>query len=190
MVSDSPAGSRRRLRLVLRTLRDRHGLTQQQVADELDWSLSKVNRIENGEVTISVSDLHAALNLYKMEQDQQRMDLVALARAARKRDTSFDGYAPDALTPAMVKLVQFEREAVAIRTFFPAIVDGLLQTPEYAAAILDYVHGRDAHPGRHDAGSTTACTGSAKSWSGAILRGSIACSMSRCSTVSSAAPER
>jgi transcriptional regulator with XRE-family HTH domain len=139
VASESPAGARRRLRLALRNLRDRRELTQQQVADELDWSLSKVNRIENGDVTISVSDLRAALNLYKIEDEDERASLIDAARAARKRDTTYDAFRREDVTPAMVTLGQFERDAVAIRTFYPALVDGLLQTPEYAAAILEYV---------------------------------------------------
>src|SRR5690349_595810 len=61
---DSPAAARRRLRLAVRKAREASGLTQGQVAEQLSWSISKVNRMENGEVTISPTDLSALLNLF------------------------------------------------------------------------------------------------------------------------------
>ncbi len=47
------AVDRRRLRLALRRLREAKGVTQGQIAEALEWSLSKVNGIESGDVTIS-----------------------------------------------------------------------------------------------------------------------------------------
>ena len=51
-VSDSPSPTvqRRRLRAELRRARLDAGLTQEQVATAMDWSLSKLIRIENGTV--------------------------------------------------------------------------------------------------------------------------------------------
>ena len=60
---DSPAGARRRVRLAIRKHREATGRKQGQVAEELSWSISKVNRIENGDVTISKTDLSALLQL-------------------------------------------------------------------------------------------------------------------------------
>jgi len=53
---DSPTSARRRVRLAIREAREAAKLTQQQVAEEMEWSLSKVFRIESGEVTVSVND--------------------------------------------------------------------------------------------------------------------------------------
>ena len=54
-VSDSPSPTvqRRRLRAELRRARRDAGLTQEQVAAAMDWSLSKLIRIENGTRDIS-----------------------------------------------------------------------------------------------------------------------------------------
>ncbi|GGM24848.1 helix-turn-helix domain-containing protein [Dactylosporangium sucinum] len=52
-LGDTPAVARRRVRLAIRDARNAKGYTQGQVADAMDWSLSKVMRIESGEVTIS-----------------------------------------------------------------------------------------------------------------------------------------
>jgi ubiquitin-like protein Pup len=64
----------------LRKAREEAGLTQRAVAGQLDWSLSKVIRIESGVVRISGSDLTALLRLYKVESPQLIKELTALTR--------------------------------------------------------------------------------------------------------------
>ena len=115
-------------------IRDQRDLTQQQVADALDWSISKVNRIENGDVTISVTDLQAVLNLYKLASDVERADLVEAARTAKRRGWWDEARYRDHATHALLTLIQFESHATAIRVFYPSLIDGLLQTPRYAEA--------------------------------------------------------
>lgn len=135
---DSPAAARRRLRFALRTAREARQLTQADVADSLEWSVSKVNRIENGEVTISATDLRALMVLLAVTDPAIVEMLTGYARAARSRGW-WDG--PDFrahITPAMRQLVQYEAQATAIRCFQPTLVPGVLQTPRYARAILDF----------------------------------------------------
>ena len=69
----SPLVPRRRLRTELRRARAGVGLTQDQVAAAMDWSLSKLIRIENGTVSISTNDLRVLLNLYQIH-DRPRVD--------------------------------------------------------------------------------------------------------------------
>ena len=59
----SPLVQRRRLRTELRTARQVSGLTQEQVAREMEWSPSKIIRIENASSGISSNDLKALLQL-------------------------------------------------------------------------------------------------------------------------------
>src|SRR2546430_9024966 len=74
---DTPAVARRRVRLALRRAREDKRLTQTQVAEAMEWSLSKVMRIESGEVSVSPTDLRALLPLLgvtdgpAMEQDRK-----------------------------------------------------------------------------------------------------------------------
>src|SRR4051794_10535520 len=82
---DSPASARRRLRLALRRARDAAGLTQGEVADKLHWSLSKVQRIESGDVTISVTDVSALLRLFEVHDSGRVEGLAADARLARQK---------------------------------------------------------------------------------------------------------
>src|SRR5690348_14306459 len=78
----SPLVLRRRLRAELRAARREKGLTQDQVAKAMEWSLSKMNRIEKAKTGISANDLKALLPLYGIADKEQ--ELLTLARAARQ----------------------------------------------------------------------------------------------------------
>lgn len=74
---------RQRIQTELRNARKRAGLTQKQVAAAMDWSVSKMLRIEAGIVGISVIDLRALLACYHVDDEQLATELIALAQAAR-----------------------------------------------------------------------------------------------------------
>src|SRR5688572_14514946 len=74
---------RRRLRHALRAARLSSRKTQKEVAEALDWSPSKVLRIEQGDNAISTTDLRALLALYETDE-AHATELVALARASRR----------------------------------------------------------------------------------------------------------
>ena len=132
--SPSPIVQRRRLRAELRAARLKAKLTQEQVASALDWSLSKVIRIEAGSVGISTTDLKALLSVYGID-DQEHVDkLVALGKAARERGW-WSNYR-DVLSTELLHLIEYESAAAITRNFEPLLVPGLLQTEEYARAIL------------------------------------------------------
>src|ERR1700689_4204887 len=130
----SPAVQRRRLRAELRKARLEAGLTQDQVAVAMDWSLSKLIRIENGSVGISTNDLKAILRLYKIVEADRTSDLVALARAARER--SWWSVYRDVAPPRLLQLIEYEAASFITRNFQPLLVPGLLQTEDYARAVL------------------------------------------------------
>lgn len=140
---DSPAGARRRLRLQIRRARESAALTQGQVADALHWSISKVNRIETGENSISSTDLEALLRLLEV-QDADLIELMrADARAARKRGRGWwdEPRFRDRMRPTTVQMLQFESEASAIRVFNYAVFPALLQIRQYAEVVLRKVGG-------------------------------------------------
>ncbi|WP_238006682.1 helix-turn-helix transcriptional regulator [Dactylosporangium sp. AC04546] len=140
---DSPAGARRRLRLEIRKAREATGRTQGQVAEALNWSLSKVNRIENGDVTISSTDLDALLRLLGVSDSALIERMAADARAARKRGRGWwdEPRFREHVRPTTLQMLQFESEASAIRAFNYAVIPGLLQTREYAEAAIGNVTG-------------------------------------------------
>jgi hypothetical protein len=99
----------------------------------MDWSLSKVIRIEAGTVGISTNDLKALLRLFKIVDEDQVASLVALARAGRERP--WQSAYRDVVSPRLLQLIEFEEAASITRNFQPLVVPGLLQTEDYARTI-------------------------------------------------------
>jgi transcriptional regulator with XRE-family HTH domain len=132
--SPSPAVQRRRLRTELRRARQQAGLTQEQVAEAMEWSLSKVIRIEAGTVGISANDLKALLGYYKVVDTEEIAGLLALARAGRERP--WQSVYRDVVSPRLLQFIEFEEAASVTRNFQPLAVPGLLQTEEYARSML------------------------------------------------------
>jgi len=130
----SPVVQRRRLRTELRKARQDAGLTQEQVADAMDWSLSKMIRIEAGTVGISTTDLKALLDHYRLDDADLRSQLVALARAARER--SWWSVYRDVAPPGVLQLIGYEAASYIIRNFETLLIPGLLQTEDYARAVI------------------------------------------------------
>ncbi|HEX9042641.1 MAG TPA: helix-turn-helix transcriptional regulator [Trebonia sp.] len=129
----SPVVQRRRLRTELRRARLDAGLTQEQVAAAMDWSLSKLIRIENGSVGISTNDLKAILAHYKITDERRSGELLGLARGARERSW-WSAYRD--VSPRLIQLIEYESAASIIRNFQPMLIPGLLQTEEYATTMI------------------------------------------------------
>jgi transcriptional regulator with XRE-family HTH domain len=134
---DSPAAARRRLRLAVRKAREASGLTQGQVAEQLYWSISKVNRMENGEVTISPTDLSALLNLFGVNDRDVVNEMSRDAKAAKQRGWWHEARYREHVTPATLQLLKFESEATAIRCFQPTLFPGMLQARAYSEAVMN-----------------------------------------------------
>jgi transcriptional regulator with XRE-family HTH domain len=122
---------RRRLRAELRNARMAADLTQDEVAEAMEWSPSKIIRIEAGSVGVSANDMKALLRLYHITDPKRVDELLALARVARERSTTFRD-AP----PTLLEFIDYEAAASAIRMFQTILVPGLLQTEEYARTVI------------------------------------------------------
>jgi transcriptional regulator with XRE-family HTH domain len=142
----SPTAGRRRLRTALRHARDAADLTQEQVAHAMDWSLSKVIRIETGGVGISTTDLRQLLQLYRVDDPERISELVELARVGRRRPW-WTRYKDEVPAPYL-SYVGLEDECSAIHCFQPVGMHGLLQTEEYANALVDASWANAARIGR------------------------------------------
>jgi transcriptional regulator with XRE-family HTH domain len=121
------------LRGELVRLRKEGGLTQEQVAADLEWSQSKLIRVEGGRSSITKVDLDALLTRYGVTSESTRERLQALNRGARER-AWWDKYRDD-IAPTYLDYVGYEAGATFIRLFESAFVPGLLQTPQYAEAV-------------------------------------------------------
>jgi transcriptional regulator with XRE-family HTH domain len=127
-----PTVQRRRLRHVLRRARTDAGFTQREVAEALDWSPSKLLRIENGKVGISTTDLKALLAQYNVDDPQLVQEFVRAAHESRHQ--AWDAY-KDVLVPEFVTYLAYESSASVILTCEPTVVPGLLQTEEYMRSL-------------------------------------------------------
>ena len=140
--SPSPLLPRRRLGSELRTARQNSGLTQSDVTKTMEWSLSKINRIEQSKSGISANDLRALLRLYNVTDQKSINDLVALAREARK-NAWWRRYR-DVAPPKLLELMDYESAASVINQFETTFVPGILQTEEYASAVLQVFRDEDS----------------------------------------------
>jgi transcriptional regulator with XRE-family HTH domain len=133
-VAGSPSMRRRRLAAELRRLRTGARLPIEEVAGHLKWPASKISRIENRQVGISTRDLRRLLDLYQVTDRAYLDELLEMARRATERGwwQSYGGVVPTALG----NLIGLEAEAATIRTYEPELVPGLLQTPDYARAVI------------------------------------------------------
>jgi len=100
----------------------------------MDWSLSKIIRIETGSVGVSTNDLAALLRLYKVRDRQRVKDLVELGKASRQK-TWWSKYR-SILEPTYFQYIEYETSASIFRSHGIIAVPGLLQTEEYATAII------------------------------------------------------
>jgi transcriptional regulator with XRE-family HTH domain len=130
----SPLVQRRRLRTELRRARNGAQLTQDQVAKANDWSLSKIIRIETGAVAISTNDLRALLDQYGVQDEARRAELIELARGSRQ--TSWWNKYRGSISPQYLQFIEYEEAASVLRIYEPLVVPGLMQTQEYADAII------------------------------------------------------
>ena len=130
---DDSAAMRRRLRVELKRMRGTAGLTQRDVAQALDWSPSKVIRIESGKVGISVTDLRALVGLYGERVDSYQDELESLARGSKRQP--FADYR-DILPADTIRFFGYESSASLIRQVHPLLIPGLLQTEDYTRALL------------------------------------------------------
>jgi len=126
--------------MALREAREAAGYTQLQVAEEMEWSLSKVIRIENGDVSIAPNDLRPLLGYLRVKDRARVTELVEAAKIARSRQRGAWYQKPEYrahLTDAMLRLIEYETEANFIHSYSVFHIPGPLQVPEYSRALTE-----------------------------------------------------
>ena len=129
----SPTVRRRRLALELRRLREAAKLTCEEVAEHLECSASKISRVETGRVSVSPRDVRDMLELYEVPE-AQRDSLVQLARDSRQKGW-WHAYS-DTIQQQFATYVGLESAASEIRVYEVSLIPGLLQTEDYARAVI------------------------------------------------------
>ncbi|MFG2113186.1 helix-turn-helix domain-containing protein [Streptomyces sp. NPDC048718] len=131
-MAGSPTARRRRLSIELKKLREKSGFTCAHVGSALDWSGSKVNRMETGTGRIQPSDIEALCRFYGVD-DELREFLKSLARQAKTKgwwQAHGDGV-PDWFSI----YIGLEEDASTFRQYQGEFIPGLMQTPSYAAEL-------------------------------------------------------
>jgi transcriptional regulator with XRE-family HTH domain len=130
----SPTVLKRRLGAELRKLRRDKGLSAAEVAKQLDWSESKVSRIEGGKSPLSDKDAKSLLTTYGVQDPQEIRQFVDLVRRSRQNGW-WHSYG-DALPEWFKPYLGFEADASQMLIYETELVHGLLQTERYAQAVI------------------------------------------------------
>ncbi|MEU3282195.1 helix-turn-helix domain-containing protein [Streptomyces antibioticus] len=127
----NPTVRRRRLGQELRRLRELKGMTAEEVAERLLVSQSKISRLENGRRSISQRDVRDLCGVYEVEDQRMVDSLMEMAKDSRQQgwwhafgDVPYSVY------------IGLETDAASLRVYDPQVVPGLLQTPQYAEALI------------------------------------------------------
>jgi transcriptional regulator with XRE-family HTH domain len=129
----TPTVRLRRLAAELRSLRSAAGLTRDEVVERTGINVATMYRIEHARVRPQTRTLRTLLDLYGVEKDQQA-ELVALLRDARERGW-LHAYQSE-LPEQYMTFIGFEGEAESEWDYESLFVPGLLQTEDYARALI------------------------------------------------------
>jgi transcriptional regulator with XRE-family HTH domain len=137
-----PVVPRRRLGAELRTLREHAGLTLEEVAQGLECSVSKVSRLETGQGIPYRRDVRDLLDRYGITDQAHRDRLMRWVRDGNRQGWWDDFVlAPDPENPLLPdnlsRYVALEQDASEVRSFEAIVLHGLLQTEDYARALLN-----------------------------------------------------
>lgn len=129
--SVNPTVRRRRLGQELRRLRELKGMTAEEVAERLLVSQSKISRLENGRRSISQRDVRDLCGVYEVEDVRIVDSLMQMAKDSRQQgwwhsfgDIPYSVY------------IGLETDAASLRVYDPQVIPGLLQTRQYAEALI------------------------------------------------------
>jgi transcriptional regulator with XRE-family HTH domain len=116
-------------------LREQGGFTLREAAAYLERDPSTLSRFESGEHAIRRADLLMLLDFYPVPDQRRRENLLALREEVWRKGW-WEGYGDD-VDRSFADLIWLESRASEIRTFADAFVPGLLQTRDYARAVIE-----------------------------------------------------
>jgi|SRR5690606_38025241 transcriptional regulator with XRE-family HTH domain len=118
----------------LRRLREAAGISREEAGEAIRGSHSKISRLECGRVGFKQRDVRDLLELYGVTDPQQQEAFLELAKRANERGWwhRYDEWLPSWFET----YIGLEQAAKIIRCYEAQFVPGLLQTPEYARAVI------------------------------------------------------
>ena len=122
----------------LRRLREGKAISREDAGWEIRASGSKISRMELGRVSFKERDVADLLTLYGVTDIREREALLSLARQAN--NPGWWHHFGDILPTWFQSYLGLEAAATLIRTYEIQFVPGLLQTPEYARAVIMLGH--------------------------------------------------
>jgi transcriptional regulator with XRE-family HTH domain len=128
-----PTAARLRLGAELRRLRQAAGIKREDAGAAIRASPSKITRLELGRTGIKPRDLSDLLDLYGADP-AETVSMTALARVGNSPGW-WQKYG-DAVPGWQAPYLGLEQAASLIRSYEPRFVPELLQTPEYARAMM------------------------------------------------------
>ncbi len=129
-----PTARRILLGALLKRLRERAGVGRADAAYEIRGSDSKMSRLEAGKVSFKERDVEDLLKMYGITEDADRDRVLTMARESNKSGW-WQRY--NEVIPSWFEdYVGLEVSASRIQSYELLFVPGLLQTPEYARALV------------------------------------------------------
>lgn len=127
--------NRGELGAALRALRQASGKEAKAVARSAVMSTSKLSKIETGKTAPSVADVESILTAIGVS-DEVKAEYLEVVRASTTETTAWRLVRRMGVHKAQQQTRALETQMTLLRLFQPALIPGLLQTPEYIRAIL------------------------------------------------------
>ena len=118
----------------LRRLREASGISAHDAGYAIRATHSKISRMELGRVSFRERDVADLLTMYGVTDEEERTAFLSLTREA-----NIPGWwhgSADILPSWFESYIGLEEAAAIIRSYQVQFVPGLLQTPEYARAVI------------------------------------------------------
>jgi transcriptional regulator with XRE-family HTH domain len=119
---------------LLRDLRDSAGLSLKEAGDHLIRDPSTMSRMETGPALARLLEVRELMNLYGVDDPDLRAALESLSRDIWIKGW-WDGYARN-VQVHVIDLAWMESRSEKLRTFSLPVIQGLLQTRDYAEAVM------------------------------------------------------
>ncbi|WP_433476117.1 helix-turn-helix domain-containing protein [Spirillospora sp. CA-142024] len=140
-----PTALRMQIGARLRRMREERGLSRAQAGEIIRGSASKMSRLELGRHGFKARDVLELLTLYGVDDEDERKSFLDLVQEAKKPGW-WQSYG-DVIPGWFEQYLGLEQSATTIRNYEVQYVPGLLQTRDYARAVIGLEHHDAAYDG-------------------------------------------